>query len=283
MACAAAGMPVALGARRVEKLDAVVDRIRRSGGRAIAVATDVVDPGQCQALVEASIEKFGSLYAVYANAGYGEERSIADTDDQALRAMFETNVFGSMNVVRPALAHMLDPSRNFGPGESRGHILFCSSCLSKLTIPYCGAYCATKAVQNHLSRAMRMELEPRGVHVSSVHPIGTKTEFFDEMARRSGQAKPIEHTPGWFMQSADFVAKCTVKCLQRPKAEVWTGVRGRLVRAGMTGANLLPQLTDLALRGMVKRRMLPHLSEASAREVKDADRADGQPVTPPAA
>ncbi len=250
IACARAGMPVALAARRADKLDVIVRTIEQSGGRAFALATDVTNTAQCEAFIDETVRRYGSIYAVYANAGYGEERAIADTTDAELRAMFETNFFGSMNVVRPALARMLA-----NPGPHRGHILFCSSCLAKLAIPYVGVYCATKAAQNHVGRAMRLELQPRGVQVSTVHPIGTRTEFFDQMAQRSGQTSTIEHTPQWFMQSADFVARCTVACLRRPKPEVWTGVLGRMVRTGMAIGNMFPGVTDAALRGMVRKRM----------------------------
>ncbi|MCC6320911.1 MAG: SDR family NAD(P)-dependent oxidoreductase [Phycisphaerales bacterium] len=249
--CARAGMPVVLGARRVDKLDVVVERIEQMGGRAAAVAMDVTREDDCRRLVDETVRRFGSIYAVYANAGYGEERSMADTSDAELRAMFETNFFGTMNTIRPALARMLG-----NPGPDRGHILICSSCLAKLAVPYVGVYCATKAAQNHVGRAMRLELEPRGVHVSTVHPIGTRTEFFDTMAKRSGQEKANEHTPDWFMQSADFVAARTVACLRRPRPEVWTGVRGWLVRTGMAIANTMPGVTDAAMRGMVRRRFL---------------------------
>lgn len=255
IACARAGMPVALGARRTDKLDAIVKRIEHAGGRAIAVAMDVTREDDCRKLAERTVESFGSIYAVYANAGYGEERQIARTSDAELRAMFETNFFGSMSTVRAALPFI---ERN--PGPDRGHILFCSSCLAKLPVPYVGVYSATKAAQHHVGRAMRLELEPKGIHVSTVHPIGTRTEFFDTMARLSGQDKPIEHTPAWFMQSADFVADRTVACLRRPRPEVWTGFRGWLVRTGMAVANTMPSVTDSAMRGMVRRRLAqePH-------------------------
>ncbi|MFN7021673.1 MAG: SDR family NAD(P)-dependent oxidoreductase [Phycisphaerales bacterium] len=250
IACARAGMPVALGARRTDKLDKLVDRIEKTGGRAVAVAMDVTREEDCRTLAERTVESFGSLYAVYANAGYGEERPIAQTSDADLRAMFETNFFGSISTVRAAL-----PLIERNPGPDRGHILFCSSCLAKLPVPYVGVYSATKAAQHHVGRAMRLELEPMGIHVSTVHPIGTRTEFFDTMARLSGHDKPIEHTPGWFMQSADFVAERTVACLRRPRPEVWTGFRGWLVRTGMAVANTMPSVTDSAMRRMVRRRM----------------------------
>lgn len=250
IACARAGMPVALGARRIDKLQGVVDRIVGEGGKALAFPCDVTDAAQCRTLIDRTVEAFGSIYAVDANAGYGLERAIDKTTDAEVRAMFETNFFGSLNVIRPALERMRE-----NPGPNRGHVLWCSSCVSKMALPYYGIYSATKAAQNHAGRAMRLELEGTGIRVSTLHPIGTKTEFFDRVVDNSGSARLIEHTPDALLQSAEFVADLTVRCLRRPHAEVWTGVKGGFVRFGMSVCTMIPGLSDLVLRGQVQRRM----------------------------
>lgn len=254
IACAAAGMPVALGARRQDRLNEVVEVIRKRGGRAVAVETDVTNPASCAALIDAAVREFGSLYAVYANAGYGDEVAVDAMSDERMRAIFETNFFGTLNTIRPALPHL---RRN--PGPHRGHVLICSSCLARMAIPYYGAYSATKAAQAHIGRAMMFELEPEGIHVSTVHPIGTRTELFDLIAVRSAQnggaAQIIAHTPDRFMQTPEYVANKTLACLRRPRAEVWTGFRGGFVRFGTAVCTFAPWMGDWVLRGMVKRRL----------------------------
>ncbi len=102
-----------------------------------------------------------------------------------------------------------------------------------MPIPYYGVYSASKAAQHHIGRAMRLELQPYGVNVTTVHPIGTKTEFFDQVKTKAGSAELIEHSPDMFMQTPDFVAACTVKVMRHPKPELWTGVTGQFVRFGM--------------------------------------------------
>lgn len=255
IACARAGMPVAIGARRRDKLDAVADRIRSVGGRVLAVECDVSRPADCERFIDAAASEFGSLYAVYANAGYGVEVPIHEMSDQQMRDIFETNFFGTLSTIRPAMKYM-QKNPGVGPrGEHKGHVLICSSCVAKMTLPWYGAYSATKAAQNHISRAMRLELEPLGIHVSSVHPIGTRTEFFDQVKGRTGVAKLVEHTPDHFLQSPDFVADLTVRCLRRPVPEVWTGVKGHFVRFGMSVTTFLPRVGDFFIRGMVKKRL----------------------------
>lgn len=236
LACARAGMPVALAARRIDRIESAAARIRDAGGRAIAVACDVTRPEDCRSLVERAIAEFGSLYAAFANAGYGLERPFHESSDADLRALIETNFWGSINLARPALDHML-PNR-------RGHLLMCSSCLSKIGVPAFAAYCASKAMQDHFCRAMRHELRACGIHVSSVHPIGTRTEFFDEAARRSGPAPLMRRPPRLLMQPAERVADAVVRCLRRPRGEVWTSAPTRWLLAAAVAA---PALADFAL------------------------------------
>jgi NAD(P)-dependent dehydrogenase (short-subunit alcohol dehydrogenase family) len=248
--CARAGMPVALGARRADKLRAVVELITGAGGRAIGVEMDVTRPEDCRRLVDACVREFGSIYAVYANAGYGVEAPVAEMSDEQVRAIFETNVFGSLNVIRPALERML-----VNPGPHRGHVLWCSSCLGKMSVPYYGAYCATKAAQNHLSRAMNLELRDQGVYSTSVHPLGTRTEFFDQVRARGQGKKLIDYTPDAAMQSPELVAQVTVAALRRPRPEVWTGPKGAATRMGMALSMMMPGMADWSLARLIRARM----------------------------
>ncbi len=253
MACARAGMMVAMGARRVDKLDALVKTINSEGGRAIAVKTDVSDPAQCVELVERAFGEFGPVYCVYANAGYGLEKSFLQMTEAELRAIFETNLFGTTSLVRAALLRM-KPAGADRDGGPRGHVLICSSCLSRQPIPYYGAYSATKSAQHHIGQAMRLELEPRGVAVSTVHPITTSTELFDKVKELSGSQRLSHSTPGWMTQTSAFVAERTVACLRKPRAEVWPGWRGGMIRLAMGVSSMWPGMGDFALRKMVRSR-----------------------------
>jgi len=264
LACARAGMQVALAARRIDKCQELADTINREGGRAIAIACDVTDPAACEALTAKTVEAFGSIYSLYANAGYGFEATICDMSDAEMRAIFETNFFGTLNAIRPAVARM--------KAAGSGHVLICSSCLGKLTIPYYGAYSATKAAQVHIGRAMKLELAPAGIHVSTVHPIGTRTEFFDKVqaskaavARGSGVARLVSQKSREYMQTPDLVARCTVACLRRPRSEVWTGILGPLTRLGMAICTAFPGIENGALRTMVAKRLKTH--EAASQSV----------------
>lgn len=244
VSCATRGMPVVLFARREEKLDAVAERVRGAGGAAHVVVGSVDSYEDCARAVDACVERFGSVYGVLANAGYGQEAPCSDMDDDAVRAMFETNFYGSLRLVRPGLERMR--------GVGAGHVVFVSSCLSKIGLPRYGCYSATKAAQDHFARAMRHELRSEGIHVSSVHPIGTKTEFFETAAAKSGGSLELAGSGERFMQPASRVGEAIARCFEKPRGEVWTST---LVRLGLAATVAAPGLTDWALARKMKKRV----------------------------
>ncbi len=242
LACARAGMPVLVAARRLEKLEELVEHIRQEGGAAEPFQVDVTNTQACDEMIARAIEAFGSIYAVYANAGYGLEKAIHEMSDAEMRDIFETNFFGALNTIRPALPHLMR--------AQQGHILLCSSCVARHPLVYYAAYSATKSAQHHIGRAMRLELEPFGVHVSTIYPVGTKTEFFDRAADQSQSSKLVSHQPDRLKQSPERVARATIKALRRPRPEVWTSWP---VRLGISISAFVPRLSDAAVRPMVRK------------------------------
>lgn len=231
-------MFVALAARRADRLDDVVRSISAAGGRAIAIACDVTKPNDCGKLVDRTVSEFGSIYSIFANAGYGIEGPTHEITDEDWRAIFETNFYGTLFTIRPALRQML--------AAKRGHVLICTSCVAKSGVPYLAAYTASKAAQDHIGRAMRLELEGTGVKVSTVHPIGTVTEFSKVVKQKSGD-KRFAETPSALKQTAEHVASTIVRCLrkERPAGEVWPSLAARFIFGAGT---MFPGLADVILR-----------------------------------
>lgn len=235
--CARAGMHVVLTARRRDRLDALAAQIRALGREAEVLAGDAAEPDLAERLLDAAERRFRRFDAVFANAGYGIRRAAHETTMAELRAIFEVNFFAACDLLRLAARRLLAAQRP-------GHLLMCSSCVAKFTLPECSAYSATKAAQNHICRAMRMELRPHGIEVSSVHPVRTATEFFEAAAEHSGLPRPGA-VRGFGTQSPDVVAKAVVRCLRRPTPEVWTSFATRLGASVMT---LFPRLMDVVTR-----------------------------------
>lgn len=244
LACARAGMPVALAARRTEMLERLRQEILDAGGRAIAIQCDVSDEMQCALLIERSEQELGPLYAVFANAGYGAETPTLEQGDPDAEAIFRTNFMGTVWTIRPAIQRMIQ--------RGSGHILICSSCLAKIGTPFHAAYSASKACQDHYARALRHELRPSGIHVSAVFPIGTRTEFFDTAAAKSPRYQGLApRTAAAMMQPPERVANAIVRCLQRPRSEVWTSTPTRLALALSVAC---PGLADRVLRRMIAKQ-----------------------------
>jgi short-subunit dehydrogenase len=244
IACARAGMPVALAARRTDLLERTRDEIRAAGGTAVALPCDVSDERQCKALIDRAEAELGPLHAVFANAGYGMETPTLSHADADADAMFRTNFMGTLWTIRPAIERMR--------ARREGHILICSSCLAKIGTPFHAAYSASKACQDHYARALRLELRSEGIHVSGVYPIGTSTEFFDAASARSPSYQGLApRTAAPLMQPPERVARAIVRCLQRPKGEVWTSTPTRLALALSVA---LPGVADLVLARMIRRR-----------------------------
>jgi short-subunit dehydrogenase len=230
----------------------VAQSIRAMGRRVETVEIDVAAPNASNALLDAAERAFGRFDVVFANAGYGMERAHHDTPEADLRHMFEVNFFASTDLITQAARRLIAADR-------KGHLLMCSSCLAKFTLPYYGAYAATKAAQGMMCRAMRFELEPHGIEVSSVHPVTTVTEFFEQSAARSGLqstgSKVPDHAPKFFVQPPERVANAIVRCLKRPRSEVWTSLAVRLA-AGLITA--FPGMFDGACRREAARSRALH-------------------------
>ena len=132
------------------------------------------------------------------------------------------------------------------------HVLVCASMASEIAPPLYGVYAATKAAQDSVTQALRAELHGKAA-VTSVHPIGTRSDFFDVAKRGTADGRdPIRlNTPDRLMQSPDRVARCVVRALRkdRPPAEVWPSIPARFLAAACTA---FPPLATWGLRRMLR-------------------------------
>lgn len=241
IACAHRGMHLVLGARRADRLEEIAERARSHGVKVELLVGDVCDQGNSEALLDLADERLGGADVVFSNAGYSFERPLTSTSDAELRRMFEVNFFASVELGRLAAARWIAAKRG-------GHLILCSSCVSKFPLPYQGVYAATKAAQAMVARSMRHELAPQEIEVSTVHPITTRTEFFDTSAAhsgfeasRAGKDGVPDHAPRFFIQTPERVAEAIVRAIQSPRSEIWTSW---IVRFSAALFTLFPGLQD---------------------------------------
>jgi NADP-dependent 3-hydroxy acid dehydrogenase YdfG len=171
---AEAGFRLALGARRKAELDRLA---RELGGRerAIARPCDVTDWADVEGLTEATLERFGRIDAVFANAGFGAKRGFLEESVEHWKAMIDTNVLGVALTIRATLPHLLD--------RDSGHYVLTSSIAGRRVLPG-SLYSATKWAVSAIGEALRQEIrrmhESERIRVTMIAPGMTDTEFFDE-------------------------------------------------------------------------------------------------------
>jgi NAD(P)-dependent dehydrogenase (short-subunit alcohol dehydrogenase family) len=138
-------------------------------GRAHAVRLDVTDAAAVPGALAQALEIAGGIDVLVNNAGYGLFGAFEEVSDAEARQLFDTNVFGTVNVIRAVLPHFRE--------RKRGHIVNFSSVAGVIGITGCSFYCASKHAVEGLSESLARELKPFGIHVTLVEPGGFRTNF----------------------------------------------------------------------------------------------------------
>jgi NAD(P)-dependent dehydrogenase (short-subunit alcohol dehydrogenase family) len=152
-------------------------------GRIETLRLDVTSEADRAAVVAGVLGRHGRIDALVNNAGYGAMLAIEDTPVEALRAMFEANLFGAHDLARKVLPAMRR--------QGHGRIVNVASIAGHVSIPLMGAYCSTKFALRALTQAMDMEVRRFGVRACLVEPGIIDTEF----GTRS-LAESQAHNPG---------------------------------------------------------------------------------------
>ncbi len=153
--------------------DATSLRERFAGNDALLpVALDVTDEKQAVTAVALALERFGRIDVLVNNAGFGLLGAVEEASADEVRRLYETNVFGLLDVTRAVLPSMRE--------RRRGHVVNLSSVGGFRSGGGFGIYCSTKFAVEGLSEGLHAELAPLGVHVTVVEPGYFRTEFLDQ-------------------------------------------------------------------------------------------------------
>jgi NAD(P)-dependent dehydrogenase (short-subunit alcohol dehydrogenase family) len=142
-----------------------------AGGALLPVDLDVTDADQVTRAVQAAVDEFGRIDVAVNNAGRGLLGAVEEASDASARAVYEVNVFGTLNVQRAVLP-VLRRQRS-------GHIINISSVGGLLGSAGWGIYCSTKFAMEGFSEALAKELRPLGIWVTVVEPGYFRTDFLD--------------------------------------------------------------------------------------------------------
>ena len=170
------GFKAAVAARNT---DDVKDIIKGHESNAISIKLDVTKKDEIKNAVEKTIQKFGRIDVLVNNAGIGYFGAIEESEDAAVRNMFDINVFGLANMIQETLPVMR--------AQKSGHIVNIASIGGLVGFPAVGFYNATKFAVDGLSESLAKEVAPLGIKVTIVAPSGFRTDW----AGRSANNSPV--------------------------------------------------------------------------------------------
>jgi short-subunit dehydrogenase len=161
------GAKVGLVARREELIADAVQEIEAAGGHAVAIKADVQDIESLSAAVNKLREKFGAIDILIANAGIGATTDGAQLDSREVANVINVNVIGVANSVSAVVREMV--------ARGSGQLVVISSLAAYRGLPKSAAYCASKAAVSAFFESLRIDLEPKGIDVTIIHPGFIKT------------------------------------------------------------------------------------------------------------
>ncbi|RUX92502.1 MULTISPECIES: SDR family oxidoreductase [unclassified Mesorhizobium] len=152
----------------------------------LVLPLDVTDPASIEAAIAAGIERFGHINAVVNNAGISVVSIFEATAKETIRGIFETNVFGMMNVMQAAIPHLRD--------QGGGTIINITSGVGLAAVPLLALYTATKHAVEGLSESLSYELESQNILVKLVEPGAMRTTSFTSNTMTASEAVSVPAT-----------------------------------------------------------------------------------------
>lgn len=195
-------------ARTLAEAGARVALASRSGDNpgvdgAFAKACDVRDPASLEAMVAATVDRFGGLDVLVVNAGVGAYGPFLDLPVDDIEEMINVNVKGAIYAVRAALPHLLR--------SDAADLVTIASEAGRRGLPNEAVYCASKFAQVGFTAALDHELRERGVRCTNVCPGGVSTDF----AMGHGRTRGMPQLAG--MMRPEDVAQTVLFVLTRPR------------------------------------------------------------------
>lgn len=227
LALAREGANIALAARREAELQAVAESIRALGRRALVVPTDVTQQAQVARLVAETLQRWGRVDVVIANAGVYVRSPVEALTVDAVERSMAVNFYGALYLVLAALPHLR--------AQHSGHIVLVTSMDAKKGVPPDAPYVAAKYALAGFGDVLRQELYGTGVDVSIIFPGRVDTPLIAtlQVPRISAKIPPED------------VARAIVGAIRRRRAEVILPFQAFLL---MYVNRLSPRLGDWVVR-----------------------------------
>lgn len=205
---AARGAAVVLGARRTDRLDALVADIRSGGGRAEPVETDVTRRADLERLVALAVDRFGRLDVLVGNAGVARIAPVAALDVDDWDAMIDVNLRGVLHGIAAALPVFR--------AQGRGHFVTTVSTSGLKIVPGQAVYAGTKNAVRTLLEALRQESTDGVLRTTAISPGYVRTELVDHV-EDPGQREQAQQAMAALGISPDAVARAIAFAVEQPE------------------------------------------------------------------
>jgi NADP-dependent 3-hydroxy acid dehydrogenase YdfG len=205
-ALAQCGARVALFARRENRLRELAQRLAGQGSDApLIVPGDVSKPEDVQRLVNQTVQRWGKLDIVIANAGFGYHAPIVEGDVERWKQLLDTNVYGLLLTLKYGVEHLLK--------QGSGHVVVTSSIAGRSVTAGGAVYSGSKFAVEAIAEALRQEVGKQGVRVTTLEPGAVATEFAavagfpPETVEAIKQLEPLQ---------AQEIARVVIQVLEQP-------------------------------------------------------------------
>lgn len=234
------GAIVIVSARRIDLLEDVKRKCETlSHNKAYAIPVDMSNPESIQELIDVVRKTVGTVDILVNNAGFGTFEDFVSVDFEEARKMFEVNLFGMMYLTQALVIEMLP--------NQQGHIINLASMAGKMATPKSTIYSATKFAVIGFSNALRLELRPFNIHVTTVNPGPIQTNFFD-LADPTGEYLANVDS---FVLDAQKLAQEIVRNMIRPKREI---NRPRVMAIAAKFYAVFPKIGDYLAGGIFNQK-----------------------------
>ncbi len=202
------GATVVLGARRTDRLDAIVRDIEARGGKALAVTVDATKRAEVESLVNKAIDTYGKIDVLVNNAGIMPIAPLSLLKVDEWDRMIDLNIKGVLYGVAAALPHFLK--------QKGGHFINTASVFGiKVFAPGGTVYCATKSAVRALSEGLRLEVHGSGIRTTIISPGAVDSEL-KESTSDEASAKAVKELYKQLAIPADSVARAIAYAIEQP-------------------------------------------------------------------
>ena len=208
LALSKAGAKVAIGARRVDRLEELAKKISADGGEVFYQKLDVTQRSECENFAKAVLEKWGSIDILVNNAGLMPLSLFKSLKVDEWDRMIDVNIKGVLYSTASVILHMKE--------KKSGHIINLSSVAGRTVFPTGTVYCATKHAITAFSEGLRQEFSARSnIRVTSIEPGVVATELTDTITDESLQGF-IENAKKMETLQAKDIANAILYAVESP-------------------------------------------------------------------